>query len=253
MDQVDFELKRPRRQRLLPVAILICWVALLGACSNVMPAVTSATHPAPTSPAIAAPAQPQPAAPSESVFPAASPTSGTPRRVPDALLSPADLTFNAAYPAAGWHRCDDYYVDRNLERYRSAFKVRESAAAIWEYGSKCSSADQKARLDEYAWRLQNIDAVLKLSDDLVATASLDQQTSQSHDQVRQFERDAVWVRTLPVESKDGKRQYVAEIVGQAGRNVVYMRITTATALTDEDYLGMARLCLDRLAAGEGAR
>ena len=128
--------------------------------------------------------------------------------------------------------------------------VAESAAAIWEYGSKCSSADQKARLDEYAWRLKSSDAAMKLSGDLVATSSLDQLAPQSHDQVRQFERDGVLVRTLSVESGSDRRQYVAEIIGLACLDVVYMRITSAAVLTDEDYLGMAQLCLARLATGE---
>jgi hypothetical protein len=45
----------------------------------------------------------------------------------------------------------------------------------------------------------------------------------------------------------GKKQYVAEMIGQAGSNVTYMRMVTLEALTDEDYLEMARLGLDRLA------
>ena len=246
MDHVELELKYVRRQRLLLVTVFACAIALLGACSNFMPAVTPATRPA--SSGTAAAAQSQPTAPPVSASPAASPASDRPFRVPDALLLPADLTFNAAYPAAGWHRCDDYALGKNLEKFRTDYKVAESAAAIWEHGSKCSSADQKARLDEYAWRMQNQDAVVKLTGFLGDTSYFDQLTPELREQVREFERDAVLVRVSPVESH-GKKQYVAEMIGQAGLGVTYMRIATATALTDEEYLEIARLGLDRLAAG----
>jgi hypothetical protein len=248
MDHIESELKHIRRQRLLCVVVIAGVIALLGACTNVMPAATSATRAAPTPSNVTAPAQSQPTAPPVSASPAASPTSGKPFRMPDALLSPADLTFSAAYPAEGWHRCDDYAVDRNLEKFRKDYEVAESAAAVWQHGSSCNSVDQKARLDEYAWRMQNQDAVVKLSGFLGDTSYFDQLTPELRKQVRELERESVLVRISPVES-NGKTLYVAEMIGQAGLDVTYMRIATAEALADEDYLGIARLGLDRLAAG----
>jgi hypothetical protein len=237
MVQVRFALKRTLRQRLLLVAVFASVVALLAACSGSAPA---------------APVQPTPTAPVVSTPPAASPTSGKPFRVTDALLAPADLTFRETYPAAGWHRCDDYALGKSLEDLRLKYKVVESAAAIWEHGSKCGSADRKAQLTEYAWRLPNEDAVLKLSGYLTDTSYFDQLTPELRKQVRELQRDGMLVRSSPVEA-DGKKQYVAEVIGQAGLDVAYMRMTTEKALTDEEYLALARSSLDRLRAGEGAK
>jgi hypothetical protein len=252
MDQVQCARRGASRGRFLFVVFFALVVVLLGACSNIEPAATSATRPAAMSPTTAAAAQPQPAVPPVSASPAASPKSGRPFRVPDALLAPADLSFNAAYPAAGWHRCDDYALAKSLQDFRLKYKVVESAAAIWEYGSKCGAADQKARLDEYAWRLPNEDAVLKLSGYLADTSYFDQLTPELRKQVREFQRDAMLVRSSPVES-NGKKQFVAEVIGQAGLDVAYMRMTTEKTLTDEEYLALARSSLDRLRAGEAAK
>jgi hypothetical protein len=248
MVQVRFALKLILRQRLLLGAILVAMAALLGACSGGVPAATSATRQSPAPLAIAAPAQPHPTVPSVSASPSANPTSDKSFRVPDALLSPADLTFGGAYPAASWHRCDDYAIAKNLEKFRTDYKVTQSAAAIWEHGGKCGSADRKAQLTEYAWRLPNEDAVLKLSDYLVGTSYFDQLTPELRKQVREFQRDTMLVRSSPVES-NGKKQFVAEVIGQAGLDVVYMRMATEKTLADEEYLALARTCLDRLRAG----
>jgi hypothetical protein len=247
MVQVRCALKRILRQRFLLGAAWVSVAVLLGACSGNGTAVTSATR---ESPAATAPsAQPQPVASAVSASPATSPTSGKPFRVTDALLAPADLAFGETYPAAGWHRCDDYTLGKNLADFRSKYKVVESAAAIWEYGNKCGSTDQKARLDEYAWRLPNEDAVLKLSGYLVGTSYFDQLTPELRKQVREFQRDAMLVRTSPIES-NGKKQFVAEVIGQAGLDVAYIRMATEQALGDEEYLALGRTCLDRLRAGE---
>jgi hypothetical protein len=252
MVQGRFVLKRILRRCLWLGAVWVSVAALLGACSGSGPAPISATRQSSAAPATAAPAQPQPVASAVSTSPATSPMSGKPFRVTDALLVPADLTFKETFPATGWHRCDDYALGKSLADFRSKYKVVESAAAIWEYGSKCGSADQKARLDEYTWRLPNEDAVLKLSGYLADTSYFDQLTPELRKQVREFQRDAMLVRSSPVESND-KKQYVAEIIGQAGLDVVYMRMATEKALADEEYLALARLCLDRLRAGEGAK
>ncbi len=226
MDQVHCEPKRT-----LIVAGFIWVVALLVACSSITPQNTIAPAPSP----------------------AATPAFGQPFLVSSALLSPGDLTFNENYPATGWHRCDDYSVDRNLERYRAAYRVTGSAAAIWEYGSGCSGADQKARLDEYAWLLSSEGAASELSGALTASSALDQVTPSPGNQVRRFGRDSVVARTLVVESSDGKRLYAAEIIGQAGSAVAHLRMTTETELTDENYLELVQLCLDRLRTGQRAR
>jgi hypothetical protein len=247
MVQVRFALKRTLRQRLLLGAAWVSVTVLLSACSGGGPAATSATRQSPAATAVSA--QPQPVASAVSASPATSPTSGKPFRVTDALLAPADLTFKETYPATGWHRCDDYALGKNLADFRSKYKVVESAAAIWEYGSKCGSADQKARLDEYAWRLPNEDAVQKLSGYLTDTSYFDQLMPELRKQVREFQRDAMLVRTSPVES-NGKKQFVAEVIGQAGLDVAYMRMATEKALADGEYLALAQTCLDRLRAGE---
>jgi hypothetical protein len=247
MVQVRFALKRVLRQRWLLGAALVSVAALLGACSASGPAATSATRQ--STAAAAAPAQPQPVATAVSTSPATSSASGKPFRVTDALLSPADLTFGGAYPAAIWQRCDDYAIARNLEKFRTDYKVTQSAAAVWEHGSKCGSTDRKAQLTEYAWRLPNEDAVLKLSGYLVGTSYFDQLTPELRKQVREFQRDAILVRSSPVES-NGKKQFVAEVIGQVGLDVAYMRMATEEALADEEYLALARTCLDRLRTGE---
>jgi class 3 adenylate cyclase len=123
--------------------------------------------------------------------------------------------------------------------------VAESAAAVWEYGGKCGSADRQARLDEYAWRMADIDAAVQLSGFLGDTSYFDQLGTELRSQVQELEREAVLVRTLPVEAND-KKQYVAEIIGQDGTDIVYLRMTTAQELTGDDYLGMARQVLDRM-------
>ena len=225
MDQVHCKPKRT-----LIVAVFIWVVALLVACSNITPQNTVA----------------------RATSSAATPTFGQPFLVSSALLSPSDLTFNETYPATGWHRCDDYSVDRNLERYRAAYRVTRSAAAIWKYGSGCSSADQKASIDEYAWLLSSEGAASELSGALTASSTLDQVTPPPGNRVRQFGRVSVVVRTLVVEPSSDERRYAAEIIGQAGSAVTYLRMTTETELTDENYLGLIQLCLDRLRAGQGA-
>jgi hypothetical protein len=235
-------------QRLLLVTVFIGAAALLGACANTGPAVTPAAPPMSLPLSTVAPGPSLSVASPGSASPVAAPTSGKPFWLPDVLLSPTDLAFNGALPASGWQRCDDYAVDRNLENFRKDYEVAESTAAVWEYGSKCGSADRTARLDEYAWQMQDTDAAVKLGGYLGDTSYFDQLGSQLQSQVREFERDSVLVRTMPVEPIGGKRQYVAEMIGQDGLKIVYLRMATAQELADEDYLGMARLSLDRLRA-----
>jgi hypothetical protein len=220
-------------------AIIAVVVILAAALSNIDP--LQALVPAPA----LAPAAATPVGASS----VATVTPGKPFQVSTALLSPADLTFTGIYPVANWHRCDDYSVDRKLERYRAAYKVTGSAAAIWEYGSGCGNSDQKAQLDEYAWLLKSAIAAAELNDALNTASILGNLPPASSNQVRQFERDSVIVRTLDIES-GGQRRYAAEIIGQAGSAVVSIRMTTEAELTDEDYLGLARLCLDRMRAGQ---
>ncbi len=170
-----------------------------------------------------------------------------------ALLWPADLTFNGTYSLADWQRCDDYSVDKTLVSYRAMYHVATSAAAIWEHGSGCNHADQNARLDEYVWLLESDYAATDLSGALNAASTLNNLSPSSGNQFRQFEREGVMVRTLDSESSSGQRQYAAEIIGQAGPAVISIHMTTATVLSDEDYVGLARLSLERIHAGQAGK
>ena len=231
MGQVHCKSKHAVQRHILIVAIFVGAVALLVACSNATPQNTVKPTP----------------------LPAPTLTLGKSSPVSSALLSPTDLTFNSTYPVAGWQRCDDYSVEKSLERYRAAYQVTSSAAAIWEYGSECSSANQTARVDEYAWLLKSDSAGAELNDALLENSYFDHVTLPPGKKVRQFERNSVVVRTLPMESNNSKPQYAAEIIGQTGSTVALIRITTETELTDENYLELAQLCLDRLQASQGGK
>jgi hypothetical protein len=158
-------------------AIIAVVVILAAALSNIDP--LQALVPAPA----LAPAAATPVGASS----VATVTPGKPFQVSTALLSPADLTFTGIYPVANWHRCDDYSVDRKLERYRAAYKVTGSAAAIWEYGSGCGNRP-KGRLDEYAWLLKSDIAAAELSHALNTASILGNLPPASSDQVSAFER-----------------------------------------------------------------
>jgi hypothetical protein len=172
------------------------------------------------------------------------------RLAPESLLAPADLTLAGAYPVAGWRRCDDYTVDRNLERYRGAFAVTSSVAAVWAYGSGCGSADKQAHIDEYAWRARNQGAAAQLLDAMSAESYLGNLSPDLRSQVREFGGSDVWVATAALPGRDGKTQFVAEIVGQRSSTVAYMRVITAKALSDAEYLQLGRAYLDRAGGTE---
>ncbi len=188
--------------------------------------------------------------------PAASPSAtfagSKPFPVSSALLSPADLNFNEAYPAAGWQRCDDYTMAKNLDKLRTSYKVTGSAAATWEYANECGSNDQPIHLDEYAWLLQSETAAADLRSALIATSYVNQMTPMPGERLMRFERDGVLVRALPIKTDNGQKLYAAEIVGQDGAALTMMRIATEVELTDDNYVALARLLLDRLHAGQAA-
>ena len=172
------------------------------------------------------------------------------RLMPEVLLSPRDLTFDGAYPVAGWRRCDDYTVDRNLERYRRLYKVTSSIAAVWAYGSGCGSADEQARIDEYAWLARDQGAAARLIQGMNAQSYLGSLAPDLRSQIRQFGSGDVRVRALARHGRDGKTQFVAEIIGQHGIAVAYLRLMTEKALSDDEYLLLGRRYLDRVSGPE---
>jgi hypothetical protein len=231
----------------------LAWVAvLLAACASSGPAASTATPVVALASGAAAAAQPQPAASSLPSEPTVAPAPDRPFYLPDALLSPGDLGFDGAYSESGWRRCDDYAVGKNLQDFRSKYDVAESAAAIWEYGSECGSTERAARLDEYALQMEDIDAAVQLSGFFADTSYFDQLAPEKRKQVREFERESVLVRASLIEPIGGKKQYIAEMIGQDGRGIVYLRLATADGLSDETYQGMARQVLERMRAAERA-